>query len=89
MKFLSCGRPISKYCRNEFLPQVPSKSFPMHADLDDMAAVISHIQQRYPGAYIVGVGFSLGSNLLLRYLGVERENSGLLAAVSVANGYDL
>lgn len=37
---------------------------------------------------IYGVGFSLGANHLLRYLGDNPDNSGIEAAISVSNPYD-
>uniref|UniRef100_A0A061RI67 Embryogenesis-associated protein emb8-like n=1 Tax=Tetraselmis sp. GSL018 TaxID=582737 RepID=A0A061RI67_9CHLO len=66
-----------------------AKMFPEHADVDDMADVVRHIARKHPAARIVCVGFSLGSNLLLRYLGHMRERSGIFAGVSIANGFDL
>mmetsp|Transcript_2835 Transcript_2835/g.7075 ORF Transcript_2835/g.7075 Transcript_2835/m.7075 type:complete len:481 (-) Transcript_2835:46-1488(-) len=65
------------------------KPFPMHADIDDMEAVIAYISAKFPRARIVCVGFSLGSNLLVRYLGHTKNQCKLLAGVSVANGFDL
>lgn len=61
----------------------------MHADIEDMEAVVLHIASKYPRAKIICVGFSLGSNLLLRYLGVMGSDSLVHAAVSVANGFDM
>jgi predicted alpha/beta-fold hydrolase len=37
---------------------------------------------------IYGVGFSLGANHLLRYVGANPENNGLKAAISVSNPFD-
>ena len=38
---------------------------------------------------IYGVGFSLGANHLLRYIGDSQKNSGLKAAISISNPFDL
>ncbi len=38
---------------------------------------------------IFAVGFSLGANHLLRYLGSHAHNSGVKAAVSISNPYDV
>lgn len=38
---------------------------------------------------IYSVGFSLGANHLLRYLGDNANNSGIKAAISVSNPFDL
>lgn len=38
---------------------------------------------------IYGVGFSLGANHLLRYLGEHHHNTGLKAAISISNPFDV
>lgn len=40
-------------------------------------------------AEIYAVGFSLGANHLLRYLGAHHHDSGIKAAVSVSNPFDV
>ncbi|OBZ89130.1 hypothetical protein A0J61_02831 [Choanephora cucurbitarum] len=56
---------------------------------DDLRVALKHIQKRLaPGTPLVGIGFSLGSNILVKYLGEERENTPFKAAVSVANPFD-
>jgi predicted alpha/beta-fold hydrolase len=37
---------------------------------------------------IYGVGFSLGANHLLRYIGGNPDNCGIKAAISVSNPFD-
>ena len=67
----------------------PWKPVPLHADTDDLEEVVQHIRRRFPDAKIICVGFSLGSNLLLRYLGTAGDASMVYAAISVANGFDM
>lgn len=38
---------------------------------------------------IYGVGFSLGANHLIRYLGAHHHDHGMIAAVSVSNPFDV
>jgi predicted alpha/beta-fold hydrolase len=38
---------------------------------------------------IYGVGFSLGANHLLRYLGDHHHDTGMKAAVSISNPFDV
>lgn len=38
---------------------------------------------------IYGIGFSLGANHLLRYIGDNPDNNGLKAAISVSNPFDV
>ncbi|KAI8096462.1 Alpha/Beta hydrolase protein [Halteromyces radiatus] len=55
----------------------------------DIRAALLHIQQKLPvGTPMVGIGFSLGSNILVKYLGEEKENTPLQAAISVGNPFD-
>jgi predicted alpha/beta-fold hydrolase len=68
------------------------KSFPMHADMEDMRAVVRHVRQAFPVAPMVLVGFSVGSNAVVKYLGESGksgEASPFVGGVSVCNGMDL
>lgn len=49
----------------------------------DTKAALAYIQKKYPGQLLYGISFSLGSNILGRYLGEEGENSVLSGAVCV------
>jgi predicted alpha/beta-fold hydrolase len=51
---------------------------------DDLAAVIQHLKAVRPLAPLYAVGYSLGGNVLLKYLGESGERSGLQAAVAVS-----
>jgi predicted alpha/beta-fold hydrolase len=56
---------------------------------DDLAEVISHLQACRPLAPLHAVGYSLGGNVLLKYLGEQGENAGLQGAVAVSVPYRL
>ena len=51
---------------------------------EDLARVITHLQAIRPLAPLFAVGYSLGGNVLLKYLGERGEQSGLQAAVAVS-----
>ena len=51
---------------------------------DDLGLVIAHLQAARPLAPLYAVGYSLGGNVLLKYLGERGEQSGLQAAVAVS-----
>ena len=51
---------------------------------EDLATVIRHLQSARPLAPLYAVGYSLGGNVLLKYLGESGAESGLQAAVSVS-----
>lgn len=51
---------------------------------DDLAEVVSQLRARRPSAPLYAVGYSLGGNVLLKYLGETGNDSGLEAAVAVS-----
>ena len=58
-------------------------------DTADLAFFINHLKQQYPDRAMVAVGFSLGGNVLAKYLGEENTNCPLNAAAVVSVPYDL
>lgn len=56
---------------------------------DDLHFVISTLNQRFPGRNIGAVGFSLGANILLKYLSEAKSRTALFAAVSVSTPFQL
>lgn len=58
-------------------------------ETEDTRFVVSLLHERYPSAAIGAIGFSLGGNALLKYLGEEGEAARLQCAVAVSVPYDL
>ncbi|TYZ68641.1 hypothetical protein PybrP1_000429 [[Pythium] brassicae (nom. inval.)] len=59
---------------------------------DDLRFVVRHLCATYRFASreaFVGLGYSMGSNVLVKYLGEEKDRAGLTAAISVGNPFDL
>jgi len=54
----------------------------------DIRATANHIKRKFPVAPLMAVGFSLGANILVKYLGEEEESTPFVAACSVANPFD-
>lgn len=58
----------------------------------DFAALVSSLKKKYPStrAQIVCVGFSLGGNLITKYMGEKRTDrpSNLIGGVSICQGYN-
>jgi len=50
---------------------------------DDIAFIVTLMQQRYPDRAIYAVGYSLGANALLKYLGEQQEHCSLSGAMAV------
>lgn len=55
----------------------------------DLRQVVDHVSSRYPECNIYAAGWSLGANILVRYLGEETDNCRLSGAVSLCNPFDL
>lgn len=51
---------------------------------DDLAEVVNQLTSRYHAKLFTAVGYSLGGNVLLKYLGEEGSNTPLRAAVAVS-----
>uniref|UniRef100_A0A0K8T7E7 AB hydrolase-1 domain-containing protein n=1 Tax=Lygus hesperus TaxID=30085 RepID=A0A0K8T7E7_LYGHE len=58
---------------------------------DDLRAVVKHLNQRYPTSKIILLGYSLGGNLITKYLGEEGENVSkyIGGGISVCQGYNI
>lgn len=80
MNFRSCSGEPNRTAR-----------FYHSGDTDDLRLVLEHLGERFPGRPIGAIGFSLGGNVLLKYLGEEGEaaRSALQAAVAISVPYDL
>ncbi|CAK9172359.1 unnamed protein product [Ilex paraguariensis] len=57
--------------------------------LGDMVEVVAHVSNRYPKANLYAVGWSLGANILVRYLGEESHTCPLSGAASLCNPFNL
>ena len=78
LNFRSCSGDINLTAR-----------FYHSGETEDIRFVIARLRERYPNAPLGAIGFSLGGNALLKYLGEEGENTPLSAAVAVSVPYDL
>ncbi|KAF4323477.1 hypothetical protein BBO99_00001339 [Phytophthora kernoviae] len=58
---------------------------------DDLRYVAQYLSDKYDFASqaFVGLGFSMGSNVLVKYLGEEGDQVKLTAAISVGNPFDM
>ena len=58
-------------------------------DTDDLRAFLAALKARIPDTPIFAVGYSLGGNVLLKYLGESGTESGIEAAVAVSVPFKL
>jgi predicted alpha/beta-fold hydrolase len=56
---------------------------------DDLDAVVQGLRRRWPDAPLAVVGFSLGGNLVAKWLGEQGERAPVAAAVAVSTPFDL
>ncbi len=73
MHFRGCGRELNRLARNYH-----------SGDTGDIAFLIQTMRQRHPQRPLFAVGYSLGGNALLKYLGEEGSDPPLDAAVAVS-----
>ncbi|GAX81136.1 hypothetical protein CEUSTIGMA_g8570.t1 [Chlamydomonas eustigma] len=63
--------------------------FPKHVNMEDMEAVVTHLQNLYPEANKYLIGLSCGANLAVQYIARAGSSSPFLATASVSNGYNI
>ncbi|KAF9141485.1 hypothetical protein BGX30_004703 [Mortierella sp. GBA39] len=56
---------------------------------DDLRMVVKHIRKTLPESKLMSVGFSLGANILMNYMGEEGDQCEFLGAMSVGNPFDI
>ena len=56
---------------------------------DDLDVVVRAIQERFPGKPLAIIGYSLGGNILLKWLGEQREAARIATAVAISVPFDL
>lgn len=50
--------------------------------------MVNSLLKKYPTTNIVATGFSLGGNLITKYLGEEMRPENVIGGVSICQGYD-
>ncbi|KAL3132673.1 hypothetical protein ABBQ32_009191 [Trebouxia sp. C0010 RCD-2024] len=68
---------------------VTSPQFYSASYTGDMRRVVQMVQKRYPSSELLAAGWSLGGNILVRYLGEEGASCPISAAASLCNPLDL
>jgi predicted alpha/beta-fold hydrolase len=70
--------------------QINRKPYTYHAgETRDIAFVLHRLSEWFPNAALAAVGFSLGANMLLKYLGQVGTNCPLTAAAAVSPPFAL
>ncbi len=58
-------------------------------ETNDLEIIIQALRQRYPQTLITAIGFSLGGNVLLKWLGETSEHNPLTAAIAISIPFEL
>jgi uncharacterized protein len=64
--------------------EITSTQFYSAGYTDDLRRALLYLSNKYPRAKLLGIGFSLGANVMTRYLGEEGENSRLASGCVLA-----
>ncbi|HET9984913.1 MAG TPA: hydrolase [Longimicrobiales bacterium] len=78
LNFRSCSGEVNRTAR-----------FYHSGDTEDIRFVLRGLAERFPGRRLGAVGFSLGGNALLKYLGEDGEAARVSAAAAVSVPFDL
>lgn len=74
------------------LPTVPVTSSRIftYGHTEDYAEMVTNLDKRYPTTKIISVGFSLGGNLVSKYLGEADKNhpKNVIGGISICQGYN-
>ncbi|PIA13362.1 AB-hydrolase YheT [Coemansia reversa NRRL 1564] len=58
-------------------------------DTSDLHEIVQYISESFPRARLVCIGFSMGANILTRYMGEEGDHSKLSAAIVISCPFDM
>jgi abhydrolase domain-containing protein 2 len=52
--------------------------------------MVSSLVKKHPNTHVIAVGFSLGGNLITKYLGEKNvvKPSNIIGGISICQGYD-
>ena len=78
LNFRGCGGEVNRTAR-----------FYHAGETGDLSLVVERLRRRHPGRAIGAIGFSLGGNVLLKYLGERGADSRIRAAAAVCVPFDL
>ena len=57
---------------------------------EELAAVVNHLTSVLNHKHLIGVGFSMGANILIKYLGEDPSRQEyFVCGISVCQGYDI
>jgi predicted alpha/beta-fold hydrolase len=76
--FRSCGPDINRLARGYH-----------SGDTADLQEFVSYLQTKEPNTPIIGVGYSMGGNVLLKWMGESGQQNPLVAGIAVSVPFEL
>lgn len=76
--FRSCGPEINRLARGYH-----------SGDTADLQEFVSYLQNKEPNTPIIGVGYSMGGNVLLKWMGESGQRNPLVAGIAVSVPFEL
>lgn len=62
---------------------------PVLGGTDEYAVMVTEICKRYPDSKLMAIGFSMGGNVVLKYIGEDNSRQkNFLCVMSLCQGYD-
>ncbi|GBP36828.1 Abhydrolase domain-containing protein 2 [Eumeta japonica] len=78
---------LTTLVRSRVYPSLAIEYFLMVTD--DYAYMIDNLTERYPNTKLVLVGFSLGGNLISKYLSEDKKRpNSIIGGISICQGYN-
>uniref|UniRef100_U5EYZ0 Putative conserved secreted protein n=1 Tax=Corethrella appendiculata TaxID=1370023 RepID=U5EYZ0_9DIPT len=68
--------------------QVTASRIFTYGHTDDYSAMVNSLLKKYPTTKILSVGFSLGGNLITKYLGETKRSENIIGGISICQGYN-
>jgi len=78
---------VFNYRGNAGAPLTAPRSY-NGSDTEDLREVVNHLNENYSDSVLLSVGYSLGSNILTKYIGEEGENCKIHSAISISNPFN-
>jgi predicted alpha/beta-fold hydrolase len=82
-------RPVVFNARGMGTSELRSPSTFIASRTSDLRQAVKFIKQKFPNSPLLAAAYSMGANILTKYLAEEKENSVILGAVSISNPFDL
>ena len=89
-RIFTYGRGLFPLFQHSAAPMRVGSKPSLAGSTEEYGAMVREVESMYPSSQFVAVGFSMGANLVCKYLGEdEQHRSKFLAGISCCQGYDI